>query len=77
MAAGTKISKFKVWKERPPGHEQTELERMFMHNELDYNSSPEVVQKNNPIFQEFSESVFKAHFRKTKARLGLSGKKSK
>lgn len=70
MAASTKL---KVWKEKPPGVEQVELERMFMNNEINFNSSPDGVQKKVPLFQEFSDRVFAAHFRKTKAKLGLSG----
>lgn len=63
----------KVWRQKPPGAEQTELERLFLDNKINYNSSIEQAQNSNPLFKDFNENVFSAHFRKTRAALGLSG----
>lgn len=64
----------KFWKERPPGCEQIELERMFKCNEIDPRASPDSVKKRNDLFKDFSAAVFANHFRKTKSKLGLCGK---
>lgn len=66
-------TKSRLWRERPPGSEQKELERMFLDNEINYFSAIEDVQRTNPMFMEFSEKIFSAHFRRTRAFLGLSG----
>lgn len=63
----------RMWKEKPPGPEQIELERMFKCNEIDSQASPDMVKKKNDIFKDFSASVFANHFRKIKAKLGLCG----
>lgn len=63
----------KVWKERPPGREQIELERMFKCNEIDARATPDSVKRRNDLFKDFSSSVFANHFRKTKSKLGLCG----
>lgn len=63
----------KLWKERPPGVEQIELERMFKSNEIDHRASPDSVKKKSELFKDFSAPVFANHFRKTKAKLGLCG----
>lgn len=64
----------KVWKTKPPGREQIELERMFRHNEIDVSATPDSVKRRNELFRDFSASVFATHFRKTKAKMGLCGK---
>lgn len=64
----------KVWKTKPPGREQIELERMFKHNEIDARATPDSVKCRNELFKEFSAQVFATHFRKTKSKMGLSGK---
>lgn len=64
---------FKVWKSKPPGPEQLELERMFSDKEIDANDSPDSVRQRNPIFHRFPSHIFGAHFRKTKAVFGLFG----
>lgn len=60
----------RLWKEKPPGPEQIELERMFKCNEIDSQASPDMVKRQNDIF---SAAVFSNHFRKIKAKHGLSG----
>ncbi|XP_037034252.1 uncharacterized protein LOC119076386 [Bradysia coprophila] len=63
----------KLWKERPPGREQIELEKMFKNQEIDpRRDSPDSVKRRNDLFKDFSAPVFANHFRKTKAKLGLS-----
>lgn len=39
-----------MWKEKPPGPEQCELERMFRSNEIDARASPDSVKQRNEIF---------------------------
>lgn len=68
---------FLVWKEKPPGPEQRELERMFANKEIDATTNPDSVRKSNEVFQKFSSNVFSSHFRSTKAKLGLCGNISK
>lgn len=63
----------KVWKEKPPGREQIELERMLKCGEINSQAKPESVQKLNELFKPFTATVFGNHFRKTKAKLGLCG----
>lgn len=64
-------SKFPVWKVKPPGPEQLQLERMFSSNEINAASTPDSVRKSTEMFQKFSAQVFANHFRQTKAKLGL------
>lgn len=61
----------KQWKESGP--EQRELEKLIKNKTIDDTDSPSEVRQNNPIFREFSQRVFNAHFRKTKAKLGYFG----
>lgn len=63
----------KVWKEKPPGREQIELERMFKLGDISSQSKPESVQMRNDLFKAFSAAVFGNHFWKTRAKLGLCG----
>lgn len=67
---------FQIWKEKPPGPEQKELEKMFNSNSIDATTTADSVRKSNAIFQKFSGTVFASHFRKTKAKFGLCGKLS-
>lgn len=69
-------AKTKYWRERPPGPEQLELERMFKDNEINYFSPIEAVQRSKPMFMKFTEKIFSAHFRKIRAVLGLCGMSS-
>lgn len=62
-----------MWKERPPGPEQKQLEKMFAAKEIDPSATPDSVRKSNPMFENFTASVFASHFRKTKSKLGLCG----
>lgn len=64
---------YQVWKQKPPGPEQKELERMFNSKEIDAFTNPDSVRKSKEIFENFSAPVFGSHFRATKAKLGLSG----
>lgn len=64
----------KVWRTKPPGREQIELERMFRHNEIDASATPDSVKRRNDLFGDSSAQVFATHFRLTKAKMGLSGK---
>jgi len=66
--------KYPVWKVKPPGPEQIELEKMFAQKEIDACATPDSVHKSKELFKKFSASVFGAHFRMTKAKFGL-GKK--
>lgn len=63
----------RLWKEKPPGPEQIELERMFKCNEIDSQASPDMVKRQNDIFKDFSAARKHGHFRKIKAKHGLSG----
>lgn len=65
-------TKTRLWREKPPGPEQLELERLFLENEIGYNTPIAEVQKSNAMFLNFTEKIFSAHFRKTRAALGLS-----
>lgn len=62
-----------MWRERPPGPEQRELDRILSCKEFDISATPDSVRKTNEMFQKFSAPVFAAHFRKTKAKLGMFG----
>lgn len=64
---------YAVWKSRPPGPEQLELERLFKSKEIGPLSTADSVRKSNRMFQQFSSSVFGNHFRATKAKLGACG----
>lgn len=63
----------KMWKQKPPGPEQIELERMFKCKEINPSATPDSVKKKNDLFKDFSAAVFADHFRKTRAKLGLCG----
>lgn len=43
-------SKFPVWKMKPPGPEQQELERLFANKEIDASMSADSVRKSKQIF---------------------------
>lgn len=62
----------KQWKESGP--EQRELEKLLKSKTIDESDSPNEVRLNHPIFRAFSQRVFNAHYRKTKAKLGHFGK---
>lgn len=62
-----------MWKVKPPGPEQRELERMFKTKEFDPASTPDSVRQLNDMFLKFNAVVFANHYRATKAKLGLSG----
>lgn len=64
---------YKVWKEKPPGPEQRELQRMFDCKEINASATLDNVRKSTPMFQQFSGKVFAAHFRKVKAKYGMNG----
>lgn len=64
---------FQVWKMKPPGPEQRELERMFRDKEIDPSCTPDSVRQSNEMFRKFSANVFATHFRSTKAKLGFCG----
>ena len=68
---------YKIWKEKPPGPEQRELQRMFDCKEINASATPDSVRKSTPMFQQFSGKVFAAHFRKLKAKYGMNGMASK
>lgn len=61
----------KTWKESGP--EQRELEKLFEKKIIDESDSPNEIRLKNPMFRGFSQRVFNAHFRKTKAKLGFCG----
>lgn len=63
---------FQTWKEKPPGPEQLELERLFSSKEINPKDTPDTVRRTNELFMKFTPTVFAAHFRKTKAKYGLS-----
>lgn len=63
--------KYPVWKEKPPGPEQIELDRIFSQKEIDATATADSVHNSKEIFKKFSSSVFAAHFRATKAKFGL------
>lgn len=67
-------SKQKIWRESPPGPAQRELDRLFSDDIISGNEKPNEVQKQYPIFQEYSSKIFGLHFRKTKAKHGVYGK---
>lgn len=67
--------RFPVWKTKPPGPEQQELERMFSNKEIDASMSADSVRKSKEIFQDFSATVFANHFRQTRAKYGLGMKR--
>lgn len=46
---------------------------MFTANEIDPREQPDSVRKRNEIFKGFTAAVFATHYRRTKAKLGLSG----
>lgn len=64
-------SKFPIWKVKPPGPEQLELEKMFRSKEIRATTSADGVRKDNALFSKFTAQVFSNHFRQTKAKLGL------
>jgi hypothetical protein len=64
---------FPIWREKPAGPEQQELERLFMEKKINPTATADSVRQSNENFKKFSASVFSNHFRKTKARLGLCG----
>lgn len=68
-------SKFPVWKMKPPGPEQQELERLFANKEIDASMSADSVRKSKQIFHDFSATVFANHFRQTKAKYGFGMKR--
>lgn len=69
--------RYQLWKEKPPGPEQIELERMFASKEIDATATADSIHKSNELFKKFSSTVFGAHFRKTKAKFGLGEIKNK
>lgn len=64
---------YHMWKEKPPGPEQKELERLMKHKDFDASISADNMRKSNAMFQKVSSQVFASHFRTTKAKLGLCG----
>lgn len=62
----------KVW--TTGGEEQKELNRLFDNKTVNESSSACQVQRSNPMFMDFNERVFAAHFRKTKSKYGLYSK---
>lgn len=59
-----------MWKEKPPGAEQIELNRMFETNMIDASKTPDQVRQSNSMFMAFPSKVFATHFTKTKAKYG-------
>lgn len=62
----------KQWKETPPGPEQKELERLFKAKLIKPEDTIQDVRNSNPLFKQFSSRIFSAHFRKTRAKLGIA-----
>lgn len=62
-----------VWKVKPAGPEQRELERMFRENEIEPGEGPETIRRSNEMFKRFSSAVFGNHFRTTKALFAKEG----
>lgn len=62
-----------VWKMKPPGPEQIELERMFNAREIPLSATPDSVRQSREIFKKFNARVFAAKFRSTKAKFGGFG----
>ncbi|KAG4066090.1 hypothetical protein HA402_001337 [Bradysia odoriphaga] len=66
-----------VWKIKPPGPEQRELERMFRSNEIEPGESADSVRRSSEMFHRFSAAVFGNHFRTTKAKFAKEGSYAK
>lgn len=64
---------YSMWRTKPPGPEQLELEKMFKSNMVSPSSTADSVRQSNKLFHQFSAAVFGNHFRETKARLGHCG----
>lgn len=63
-----------MWKVKPPGPEQRELEKMFRTNEIQPGDTADETRKSNEMFMRFSASVFGNHFRTTKAKFAKEGR---
>ncbi|KAJ6636925.1 Acetylcholine receptor subunit beta-like 1 [Pseudolycoriella hygida] len=61
-----------IWKVKPPGPEQKELERMFREDAIEPWAAPDVIRRSCEMFRRFNPTVFANHFRATKAKLGLA-----
>ncbi|KAG4070432.1 hypothetical protein HA402_005664 [Bradysia odoriphaga] len=59
---------YKIWKTRPPGEEQLELNRLFEVGKISESMTADFVREKWPIFQRVTPKVFAAHFRATKAK---------
>lgn len=66
----------KMWRANPPGPEQKELNRMFEKGIIGVTDTPAKVRSRTPMFMAFPPKTFSLHFRTTKARLGINGKKN-
>lgn len=64
-------SNYNIWRAKPAGPEQLELDRLFSEKQIDQFDSPDSVYQSHEMFQKFSFTVFASHFRKTKAKFGL------
>lgn len=59
---------YKIWKTKPPGEEQLELNRLFEVGKISQTMTADFVRKKWPIFRRVTPKVFAAHFRMTKAK---------
>lgn len=60
------------WKESPPGPAQRELNQLFQNGLVKAADTPNMIRLKYPIFMQYTPRIFAAHFRKTKAKLGLN-----
>ncbi|XP_037032075.1 uncharacterized protein LOC119071302 [Bradysia coprophila] len=61
---------YKIWKTKPPGEEQRELNRLFEEGKISESMTADFVREKWHIFQSVSPKVFATHFRTTKAKFG-------
>lgn len=73
IATSNDTSPNNIWKVKPPGKEQLELERMFKSNLISPTATADSIRKSSPMFQRFNAQVFGNKFRATKAKLGGFG----
>lgn len=66
---------YKIWKTRPPGEEQLELNRLFEVGKIDRSMTADVARNKWPIFQRVTPRVFATHFRTTKAKYDCKASK--
>lgn len=57
---------YKVWKEKPPGPEQRELQRMFDCKEINASATPDSVRKSTQCFNNSLERSSQHIFAKLK-----------